>query len=260
MVTDGRNGMIPKLSYESLADQVKTYLLEYIHARGMRPGDVLPAEHKLAAEFGVSRPVIREALKALEGMSVVEVSKGKGAVVRALDKDPLVVFFNRAVSVAYVTIAELLEFRKVIEGGCASLAALHRDPTEVAEMETLIREMEVSLSDADAYTELDARFHGLVAAAAHNRLLLQVTESIREATTESIREGRRHVRSREQMERVQSLHQDLFRQIKRGNRAGARRAINAHFDEAVDALARDEEYQESAIKSAADVDDVATSH
>ena len=258
MVTpDRRDGMIPKLSYESLADQVKTHLLEYIHARGMRPGDVLPAEHKLAAEFGVSRPVIREALKALEGMSVVEVSKGKGAVVRALDKDPLVVFFNRALRVEYVTIAELLEFRRVIEAGCASLAALHRGPTEVADMETLIREMEESLSDADAYTELDARFHGLVADAAHNGLLLQVTESIREATTESIREGRRHVRSREQMERVQSLHQDLFRQIKRGNRTGARRAMNAHFDQAVDVLARDEG-QEDGATSTANVDSVAT--
>jgi len=232
-------GAIPKLLRESLAEQVRNSLLAYIRSQNLKPGDALPAENTLAAEFGVSRPVIREALSALQGMAIIEISKGKGAVIRALDRDPLVAFFRRAVRIDYATLSELLEFRKAIEGCCASLAAQRRDSDQLSEMTELVRQMRASFNDPDAYTSLDARFHAVVTEAAHNPLLLQVMESVREATTESIREGRRHMHSPEEMELVQSLHENLLRHIQRRHGTGARRAMDAHFEEAVLVLGLD---------------------
>ena len=58
---------------------------------------MLPAETVLTSQFGVSRPVIREALKALEGRNVIEIINGRGAVIKALDSKDLHGFFNRAV-------------------------------------------------------------------------------------------------------------------------------------------------------------------
>ena len=132
---------IRRLEYQSLADQVKTSLVEYINERGLKPGAVLPPAGVLGAEFGVSRPVIREALKALEGMSLVQVVKGKGTVVRALDNEQLLVFFDRALRVDGMTVSQLLEFREVIEAGAAELSATRRTADELAEMRQTVAEM-----------------------------------------------------------------------------------------------------------------------
>jgi GntR family transcriptional regulator, transcriptional repressor for pyruvate dehydrogenase complex len=220
---------IRRLEYQSLADQAKTSLLVYINERGLKPGDVLPPEGQLSAEFGVSRPVIREALKALEGMSIIQVLKGKGAIVRPLDNEQLVVFFDRALRVDSVTIGQLLEFREVIEAGGAMLAARRRTSTELDEIRQTAASMRDCLDQPDAYVDLDARFHLLITAACHNPLLLQVEESVREAVSGTIREGRRHLHDVEQADRIQAAHEELVRQLERRKPEGARRAMVAHF-------------------------------
>src|SRR5512146_2102839 len=104
--------MLPKITRGTLADQVTARLLEYVQAQHLKPGDLLPSETSLANSFGVSRPVIREALKNLEGKGVIEIVNGKGALVRPIDSDPLRLFFQRAMQLEYGTILELMEIRK----------------------------------------------------------------------------------------------------------------------------------------------------
>ena len=115
--------MSEKLHRETLAEQARNALLDLIARRGLREGDVLPSEMSLAGEFGVSRQVIREALKALQGQGVIEILNGRGAVVRPVDHSALVVFFQRAVHLNQRTIIELIEVRKGIEIQSAMLAA-----------------------------------------------------------------------------------------------------------------------------------------
>src|SRR5690348_6040349 len=109
------NKMIEKLRRETLAEQAQSALLELIARRDLRTGDGLPSEMTLASEFGVSRQIIREALKALQGQGVIEIRNGRGAVVRPVDSSSLVVFFQRAVRLNRRTIIELIEVRKGIE-------------------------------------------------------------------------------------------------------------------------------------------------
>jgi GntR family transcriptional repressor for pyruvate dehydrogenase complex len=178
--------------------------------------------------------VIREALKALEGMSLVQVVKGKGTVVRALDNEQLLVFFDRALRVDGMTVSQLLEFREVIEAGAAELSATRRTADELAEMRQTVAEMRASMHRGDAYVNLDAKFHLLIASACHNPLLLQVEGSIREAVSETIREGRRHLHDTEQADRIQAAHEKLLHQIERRSPDGARRAMVAHFEVAAE--------------------------
>jgi GntR family transcriptional regulator, transcriptional repressor for pyruvate dehydrogenase complex len=227
---------IRRLAYQSLADQVKTSLLEYISERGLQPGDVLPPEGVLAAEFGVSRPVIREALKALEGMSVVQVAKGRGTVIRPLDNEQLVVFFDRALRIDSMTVGQLLEFREVIEAGAAMLAATRRTADELAEMRQTAAEMRASMRRRDAYVHLDSKFHLQITSACHNPLLLQFGESVREAVSGTIREGRRHLHGIEQADRIQAAHEELLHQIEQRSPEGARRAMVAHFEMAANVI------------------------
>jgi GntR family transcriptional regulator, transcriptional repressor for pyruvate dehydrogenase complex len=89
--------MLPKISRGTLAEQVTERLLEYIETQRLKPGDLLPSETSLAGSFGVSRPVIREALKNLEGKGVLEIVNGKGAILSARSTATrCAMFFQRA--------------------------------------------------------------------------------------------------------------------------------------------------------------------
>src|SRR5438445_9582346 len=123
-----------QLYRHTLADQVAQRLIEFIRVHDLKPGDTLASTATLAAQFGVSRPVIREAFTALEGQGVIEVINGKGAVIRPIDSGPLRVFFERAVQVDRHTIIELFEVRKGLEVECAILAAQRRTPEELAQI------------------------------------------------------------------------------------------------------------------------------
>jgi DNA-binding FadR family transcriptional regulator len=232
--------MLERLHRETLAERAATSLMEFVRAQDLKPGDVLPSASRLALEFGVSRPVIREALKSLQGQGVIEVINGRGAIVRSIDSSILLVFFARAMQVDRDSIIELMEVRKGIEVEGAILAAQRRTPEELARLAATVAQMHRCLHDPDAYIELDVALHLLIASASHNRMLYHLVESIREALKDSVREGLRRRRTGEQLERVQVLHEALLTELERGDPERAGRAMALHFDEAVMALIGDD--------------------
>lgn len=208
--------------------------MDFIQANGLEPGSTLPSESRLAADFGVSRPVVREALKALQAMDVVEIINGKGAVVKPVTSDILSGFFQRATRGKRESLLELYEVRKGIEVQSASLAAERRTPEELAEMARLAAAMGQHLHDVDTYAELDARLHLLIASATHNLMMHHLVESIREPMKGAIRDGlHRRSSDEEQLMRVQVLHESLLAALEQGDAQEAGRAMARHMDEAV---------------------------
>jgi DNA-binding FadR family transcriptional regulator len=227
---------VSKLTYRSMADQAAEALSAYIVSEGLQPGSVLPPEGKLAEQFGVSRPVIREALRLLAGTGAIEIVKGKGSVIRPIDANPLLVFFDRAASMDIDSIVELVEVRRGIELESVRLAALRRTEEEGTVLADLAERMRRAIDDPDTYAELDVEFHLAIAAASHNRMIRHLVSSLRGALHETIREGLRARRSRAQFERVQQLHEELCKRVVAGDAPGAQKAMTAHFEEAVDVL------------------------
>src|SRR5512138_2957949 len=133
--------MLPKLSRGTLAEQVTDNLLSFIEAQHLKPNDLLPSETSLAGSFGVSRPVIREALKNLEGKGIIEIVNGKGALVRPIDSNPLRLFFQRAMQFERNTMLELMEVRKGLEVEAAVLAATRRQPQDIEALEKTVVQM-----------------------------------------------------------------------------------------------------------------------
>ena len=228
--------MLQKLQRETLAERAAASLLEFIQARDLKPGEALPSETRLTTEFGVSRPIIREALKSLQGKGVIEIVNGKGAIIRSIDGTALRGYFSRAVQVNRDTILELREVRRGLEVQSAILAATRRTDEELARMAGIIAAMRAHVHDADSYIDLDVTLHLLIASASHNAMMFHLVESIREASKDTIREGLRRRHTTEQLERVQALHEALFAEVRDGHAEGARRAMDVHFDEAVTAL------------------------
>ena len=246
----GKDGVMPAvLQRKTLADQVAEHLLEYIDQQSLPAGAVLPSESQLAANFGVSRPVVREAMRALEATGVVAVANGKGAIVRPLSGDPLSGFFQRAARVRREALVELLEVRKGIEIQSATLTAERRTAEEATEMLRLVAEMREALREPQTYTERDVALHLLIARASRNLMLYHLVDSIREPLQESIREGLQRRVSSDEMDRVQELHERLIEAVAAGDAAQSARAMADHFDEAVTAMVQDTTVQTSVSSS-----------
>ncbi len=228
--------MLTNLYRETLPQQIAQRLMEFIKSQNLEPGELLPSELKLAEDFGVSRPVVREALKFLAAQGFIDVVSGKGAVVRPVDDKLLRLFFQRAIQFASATFIELMEVRKPVEVQSAMLAAQRRTPEELARISETVVIMRKRLDDLEAYTDLDVEFHLLVAAATHNTTMYHLINSIRDALKDVIREGLRRRDTREQLERVQHLHEIILAAIECGDANKAGQAMTQHFDEAVTAL------------------------
>src|SRR5918995_6029171 len=162
--------MPTQLRRDTLAEQVADGLIALIEGDGLVPGMLLPSEASLAAEFGVSRQVVREALKALAAKDVITIANGKGAIVRPMTSEPLRDFFQRALRNRHATAVELLEVRKGIEVQSATLAAQRRTSEELSELKSILPALGDAVHDPVAFTSIDTQFHLLVAAASHNKM------------------------------------------------------------------------------------------
>lgn len=221
------------LRRETLAEQVADGLLDLIEHAKLAPGTLLPSEGKLAQEFGVSRPVVREALKALAAKDVIAIANGKGAIVRPMTSSPLRDFFQRALRNRHATAVELLEVRKGIEVQSATLAAQRRTVEELSELTGILPALSEAVHDPTTFTTIDTQFHLLVAAASHNKMLHHLIESIREPMQESMRAVSHRRVTEKQHAFAITAHARIVDAIKRGAPEAAGSAMAAHFDMAI---------------------------
>lgn len=227
--------MLTKLARGTLSERAASQLVEFIQAE-MHPGDVLPAEARLAERLGVSRPIVREALKSLQGQGIVEVMNGKGAVVRSLSNGILTSYFSRAIQINRASILELMDVRRGIEFESARLAAQHRSAEQLEQMRSIVSQMQSAIDDPQAYSQLDVQLHILIAQASQNKVLVHLVESLREALHEASLSGLQHRRTRGELVRVQELHEMLLHHIGNKDIKQAARTMALHMDEAIAAL------------------------
>ena len=224
------------LDRRTLSDQVSTQLMGLIQGGELSPGDFLASEHQLAREFGVSRPVLREALRLVAARGFIEILNGRGAIVRSLAPDPLLAVFQDAVTRQRGSLVELMELRSGIETHAAGLAAERRTDDEVERLVAIAADMAEHLDEFDRYNELDLQLHLTIAAASHNAMIGHLMASLHETLRTAISEGFRHRQSPSVLRRTQRLHTTIVDAIGDRDAARARRAMQRHFDDAISAI------------------------
>ena len=179
----------------------------------IRRGGELPAERVLAKKLGVSRPSVREALRTLERMGVVDVRHGSG---------------TRVAPNGEAVLRSPLEYLIALDR--PSIAELHetRSPDDLAALEAALRDMKSKLADPSEVTDPDLRFHRAVAAAAHNRLLERVMNCLQESIRGMIDAAWPGATS---MKNSWKTHAAVYEAVKKGSPDGARRAMQHHMDE-----------------------------
>ncbi len=156
--------------YRIVADAIA----EHIYRGEFKVGDRLPPERELAETYDVSRPVIREALIALEISGLVEVRRSAGVYVNRIRDQPLQVnVFERGVNPF-----ELIDARRLIECQNVAEAAKIITDRELLGLEQALQHMKDSFTDLERYEEYDRGFHILIAKAARNTLLTAVIDNL----------------------------------------------------------------------------------
>jgi GntR family transcriptional regulator, transcriptional repressor for pyruvate dehydrogenase complex len=228
--------MWTKIPRATLAEQAARNLRAFIESQELKPGKLLPPEYQLAADLGVSRPIIREALKSLEGQGIIEVVSGKGAMVKLPDSQPLQLFFQRSMGIQREAIIDVMELRIGVEIQSAALAAQRRTPDDIARLTESVAEMRRNLCNPDAYVELDVAFHLLIASTTRNTMIYHMVKAIRESLKDTLHESLLRQQTEEQLELVQAGHEAILAGLEQGDAEGAKHAMAAHFDEAVMSL------------------------
>lgn len=162
----------PKKTFLYVAEQI----LEAIRRGDYPPGSVLPPERKLAADFGISRQVMRETLAALHLAQVVETRAGIGTYITNAPTDDL----TRGLwSVADdESPVEVMEARFLLEPGAARMAAERLTEADKDDLGALLAQMQQSVNDWEQFGELDLQFHIRIAEATHNTVIARSVRAL----------------------------------------------------------------------------------
>ncbi|QNK81559.1 FadR/GntR family transcriptional regulator [Nakamurella sp. PAMC28650] len=170
--------MFTALNNETLSSRVGRELIRSIVSGRFPPGELLPTEEQLCSEFGVSRSVVREAMKAVTGVGMARSRQGQGTVVLASTSwnnfATEVVQARRDTGAIGDVLSEVLELRTVIEVQASGFAAERGSDEDLDRMSELIEAMQAATGDTDVFIRLDVEFHDEILRASANHLIVSL--------------------------------------------------------------------------------------
>jgi len=213
-----------------LYKEIAGKLLSEIEAGKYAVGARLPAERDLAIKYEVSRPVVREAIIALEVQGLVDVRVGSGVYVLS-DSG------QRHVPAGDVSAIELTEARLLVESEVAALAAAQITDEELAELESLVTQIEEENRTPGGKEDADAAFHLAIAKATRNSALVESVERLWELRNTSREAALLHEKARHaNIKPVVDEHSVILRALKARDPKAAREAMRAHLLQVIESL------------------------
>jgi GntR family transcriptional repressor for pyruvate dehydrogenase complex len=212
-----------------LPDKVARQLQQSILDGSLTPGDRLPTERELGDQFGVSRTVIREAVRSLIAKGLLEVRGGSGLRVATIDvsavRETMGMFLRVNAEFDY---GKLHEVRAVLEIEIAGLAAERATAEDLEALERCCRDMAEALDDVERVSVLDVEFHRLVARATHNSLFVVMLDSIGDILLD-VRRATMGIRGRPS--RGLEHHRAILKHISARSPEKARDAMRLHLED-----------------------------
>lgn len=221
----------------SLFENVYRQLRKAIVSGEAPAGGRLPSETGLAARFGVSRTVIREAIAHLRSEGLVVTYQGKGMFVASTSSANVLRFTGTRHD--RQSLPQLFELRAVVEIGAAELAARHRGPADVAKLKRSLASMKLSIEREDAAggADADVAFHFAVARATRNPYFSDVLDFLRGRFRDAVAHAWSHSRAAGHGPYpAYSEHERIFAAIAAADPAAAARATRIHLDKAAERL------------------------
>jgi GntR family transcriptional repressor for pyruvate dehydrogenase complex len=209
-----------------LSDKVAGMMLETILSRKLQVGDRLPSERELGEQFGVSRTVVREAVRALVAKGVIEVRSGSGLRVAAVDAAAVSESISLYLRGGSLDFEKVHEVRALLEVHIAGVAAERATVDDVARLRAVHERMQRESDDVEAAARDDLEFHRTIARATQNDLYLLLMDSIGSALIDIRRENL----GSGSTPMTLGQHEAVLERIAAHDPAGARTAMSAHLE------------------------------
>lgn len=218
---------MPKKNQMTKCDYVVEQLKERIISGEYKSGDQLPPEGALCELFSVSRITVREALKKLNMMGLVEIKQGKGTFVKTVDLGLFMKPLFQLIDFEEIDVESIYTAREYIEGGTAFLAATRRTEFELTVLRNILQNIRQCIAEQDIVKlyEYDRAFHTEVAKASHNQILLSILQPLEEIDTACVKRFDKYLTT---LENCYKEHYDIFRAIEDQDPEAARQAMIDH--------------------------------
>jgi Transcriptional regulators len=210
--------------------RVLAHLRDLLVNGGVETGHRLPSERELALRLGVSRPAVREAVRAMEMIGVLETRHGRASTVRVPDALVLGEFFSLALAQQPAIIDDIVEVRIALERQALRLACTRATPEDQRNLDEALEEIEATIDDVPGGGHADLRFHTQLVAAAHSPALSTVYGTITHLLERSHVERRRRIaNSPKARDYLIDHHRKIYEAVRAGDAAMADDLILSHF-------------------------------
>jgi GntR family transcriptional regulator, transcriptional repressor for pyruvate dehydrogenase complex len=208
-------------------------LISYVVHGEWKAGDRIPPERELCQQLGIARTSLREALKAMELIGMLDSRVGDGTFVCERSE-----FLSRPLLWAFTgtdraELRDIMEAREFLERDLAGLAAERASETEIEEIGAAVRLMRKSIAEGEPLLEPDMAFHLAIAKAAHNQVLRNAVQLLRNLMRQWI--ALKHLIPDVPV-KILKEHEAIYRAIRRRNAAAARDAMWGHLESTVHLL------------------------
>ncbi len=218
-----------KRLYEEIVEQIRLLIAD----GKLKPGDKLLAERELADRFQVSRASVREAIRTLEMLGVIDIRPGEGTYIRETETDDIIRPLAMFMAVERSSVIDMFEMRRIFETATASLAAQRATEQEILEIEATLENMKahLNLQDPEKGEGFDAAFHFAIAEATHNTLLSKLFKTISEDFSKANSAARRrlYLDNVKNPQRIIDQHSAILKAIRARSPKGASEAMRVHL-------------------------------
>ncbi len=228
-----KNLHFDSIANKSVVDRIIDSVTDAISSGALRPGDQMPTEMELVESLGVSRNSVREAVKILEAIGVVEIRRAEGTFVSSGFKNRMLDPLVYGLILENGSAQEVIELRRIFEAGVMQLAVEKATPADIQATEAALAKLRKAArhtaADAQALYEADLEFHKVLEEAAHNSLTVKIGQIINRLTTPTRQRAVSNFLQRGEVELFISLHQQLYDVLACRDVENMRSAIEDHY-------------------------------
>jgi GntR family transcriptional repressor for pyruvate dehydrogenase complex len=221
-----------------IPDVVYKQLVSLIASGRLKPGEKLPSERDMAADMGVSRQSIREAINKAKTVGLIEVRQGGSTVVVSSVKEhlktPLAIILEEQAE----KIFEFLEIRRLFEGWCAEKAASSAKAADLRAMMEQLEQMSRLEPGGSGWEKADLGFHSAIAAASHNLIAVHIMEGLK-SSFNSYFKAKKFALGPERKDLLYHQHAGIFEAIKERNAEHAKAQMLEHLEYVEEVIRRD---------------------
>jgi GntR family transcriptional repressor for pyruvate dehydrogenase complex len=217
---------LTQLKSSKLSDQAMESILDQVKRGILQPGDRLPSLRELVSQLGVSQTAVREALRALVGLGVIDLQAGRGAFVQSVSSEILINPESLFFLLQRETLLHTIEVRQALEVETIALAAERATAEDLAELERILRQMERGAKSNETAFRHSPYFHLAIARATHNPVFISMVKSFVSLLKQGALLGEFVPEAREREHR---LHAELYESIVKRDVNEARCRMREHL-------------------------------